>query len=240
MNRIVDFPGRKSPRFLYLDYWIPTRESGEKVDSIEIECNLNRSFEELNELTPYEDAIIRKDPTGLLRVLPGLKRTPLFQKYLRRLPLQGSEFIYKSVYFKTGGVLNLFNPEVREDMDNGLKTLVVKYGNKKRAIEVWRVKPSELWSGLTPQLVWAGGGEMEMKLLKDFLTKLTNEFDGERFESRGECLISTMKFLRRWQLTPNGVCRGKRPMVAIREEREKIFKRKIGFLQERGIMADFA
>lgn len=240
MKRVVNFPGGKSPQFVHLDYWVPTKESGAKVDSLEVECSLNQSFEELNERTPYEDAIIRKDPTGLLRILPGLRRTPLFQEYLRRLPLKRDEFIYKSVYFKTGGTLNLFNPQAREDIDRELKTALAKYGNKKKAIEVWRVKPSELWSGLTPQLVWAGGGEVEMKLLRDFLTKLTDEFDGERFESRGECLISTAKFLRRWQLTPNRVCRGKRPMMAIREEREKIFKRKMAFLQERGIMTDFA
>jgi len=156
------------------------------------------------------------------------------------LPLNGDEFIYKSVYSKTGGVLNLFNPEIREDMDEELKTLLAKYGAKKKSLEIWRVTPSELWSDLIPQLVWAGGGEEEMRLLEDFLTKLTERFDGERFESRGEMLISTINFLRHWQCIPNRVCRGKRPMDAIRKEREEIFKRKISFLQEMGIETDFA
>lgn len=52
-------------------------------------------------------------------------------------------------------------------------------------------------------------------------------------------LISTINFLRHWQCIPNRVCRGKRPMDAIRKEREEIFKRKISFLQEMGIETDF-
>lgn len=242
MGKIIDFPGgnRRSPRFVYSDYWIPTRESGQKVDSIEVECALNQSFEGLDNRTPFEDAIIHKSAKGLSKIFPYLKRTLLFREYLKRLPLNEGEFIHRSIYSKTGGVLNLFNPGIREDMDNELKTLLAQNGDKSKSLEIWRITPSELWSDLTPQLVWAGGGEQEMKLLKDFLTKLTNEFDGEGFESRGECLISTIKFLRRWQCSPNRVCGGKRPMDAIREERAEVFKRKISFLREMGIETDFA
>lgn len=187
MGKIIDFPGedKKSPQFIYSNYWIPTKESGEKTNSIKIGSSLNQPFEELGDRTPFEDAIIHKSANGLLRLFPYLKRTPLFREYRRRLPLNESEFIYKSVYSKTGGVLNLFNPEIREDMDDELKTLVAKYGDERKAIEIWRVRPLELWSDLTPKLVWAGGGEEEMRLLEDFLTKLTERFDGERFKKQG-------------------------------------------------------
>ena len=89
MGKIIDFPGgnRRSPRFVYSDYWIPTRESGQKVDSIEVECALNQSFEGLDNRTPFEDAIIHKSAKGLSKIFPYLKRKPLFREYLKRLPL---------------------------------------------------------------------------------------------------------------------------------------------------------
>lgn len=51
MGKIIDFPGgdKKSPQFIYSNYWIPTKESEEKTNSIKIESSLNQPFEELGD-----------------------------------------------------------------------------------------------------------------------------------------------------------------------------------------------
>ena len=48
---------------------------------------------------------------------------PIFKYYQQILRLNEKEFVYKAVYSKTGGVLNVFNPKIRESMDLKLKEL---------------------------------------------------------------------------------------------------------------------
>lgn len=235
MRRKTGFPSR----YKITSYWIPTKESSEKILLIEIECVLNRPLPKLNNRTPFEDTIIHKNASNFFRVFPLLKKTQVFKHYQKTLPLNNREFTYRSVYSKTGGVLNMFNPKIEESMDNQLKSLLDKFGDEKEAINVWKDTSSELWSGLSPKLVWAGGGDIEGQLLTDFLEQLTDVMEGKGFESEGDCLISAMKFLREWQLSPNVVCMGETPMDAIIKERHKICGRKASFLKKMRIKTDF-
>ena len=241
MKRIKSLLGRdKKPITLgFFNHWIPTKESGEKIALIQIESSLNRSYPELNDRTPFEDTIINGNASNFFRIFPHLTKAETFKYYKRMLPLNKDEFIYKSVYSKTGGILNIFNPKVKEAMDDELKRLLNKYEGDKQAINIWKNTPSELWSGFPPKLVWVGSGDIEGQLLMDFLKKLTARFEGNRFDSEGECLISSIKFLREWQFRPNEVCFGEAPINAIFNERLKIYERKISFLCEMQIETDF-
>jgi hypothetical protein len=227
-------------RFEILSYWAPTKDSGDKVILIQIECAINTPWAELDNRTPFEDIVLHKNTSNFFRKIPDLEKSPLFEHYQKVLPLNNREFIYRSVYSKTGGVLNIFHPEIKESMDNELKELFAKYEDKKQAIRIWRDAHSELWSNLTPKLVWAGGGEIEGKLLRDFLEQLTDGMEDEEFDSEGDCIISSMRLLREWQLRPNKVCFGDTPMDAIKEERLQTYEHKISFLQEMQIETDFA
>jgi len=85
------------------DYWVPTKESGEKGRRIALECSVNEPYEQFEGRTLYEVAIIHKDVVGLLRASPNLKRVPTFPRYLKALPLKRGEFIYRAVYTNRGG-----------------------------------------------------------------------------------------------------------------------------------------
>ncbi len=50
------------------------------------------------------------------------------------------EFVYKAVYLKTGGVLNIFNPKMRESMDSEFKKLFSLYEDEKEGIRIWNGK----------------------------------------------------------------------------------------------------
>jgi len=241
MVRIKRSPGRnrEPTRLRIFSYWTPTKESAEKLILIQIECALNKPYVELNDRTPFEDTIIHKNASNFFRMSPYLKETPIFKYYQRMLPLSNREFMYKSVYSKTGGVLNIFNPGIKEGMDDELKGLLDKYEDKKEAISIWKDTPSELWSSLPPKLVWSGGGDIEGQLLIDFLEQLTDRMEGKGFYSQGDCVISSIKFLREWQFISNEVCFGEAPIDAIIEERQKIYERQVSFLQEMQIETDF-
>jgi|GEM_PF-1159556 len=241
MRRTEDFFGKdkESARFEISNYWIPTRESAEKITLIQIECALNKPYPLLKNRTPFEDTIIHKNASNFFGMSPYLKKMPFFKYYKRMLPLNDREFTYKSVYSKTGGLLNIFNPRIREAMDNKLTELMDEYEDKREAIGIWKNTASELWSNLPPRLVWAGGAYIEGHLLKDFLEQLTDRMEGRGFDSNGDCLISSIKFLRQWQFKPNIICFGKAPMDAIIEERQRVYERKISFLQKMQIETDF-
>jgi len=241
MRRTKDsFDRNKEPiRFEISNYWIPTKESADKITLIQIECALNKPYPLLNDRTPFEDTIIHKNASNFFSMCPYLKKIPIFKYYQRMLPLSNKEFMYKSVYLKTGGVLNIFNPEIREDMDNELKGLLNKYEDKEKAISIWKDTPSELWSNLSPKLVWAGAGDIENQLLRDFLEQLTDRMEGRGFDSEGDCIISSITFLRQWQFRPNEVCFEEAPIDIIIKERQKIYARKVSFLQEMQIETDF-
>jgi len=52
--------------------------------------------------------------------------------------LSEKESVYKAVYSKTGGILNIFHPKIRESMDSELKKLFNQCGEEKKAIRIWQ------------------------------------------------------------------------------------------------------
>lgn len=220
------------------DIWLPDQLTAVKLFLTQIECSLNEKFEALDGKTLYEYTVINKDASGILKVMPELEKSPIHDEYKKMLPLHKSDFIYQSVYKKTGGVLNLFYGEIKESMDNTLKDLTGKKGNRKEAIDAWLDTPSELYSALTPKLVWAGGGKIEKELLFDFGKKLTEAVGKETFYTQGGAVTRAIEFLRVWQLSYNDIC-DDTPMNAIIKERQEIYNQKVKLLNELGIEHDF-
>ena len=239
--RRTAFPGRdeESGKLELFDFTLPSKESVEKVILIQIECNLNIPSPELNDRTPYEDIVITKSASNYFNAFPIIKKAPTFKYYQRMLPLSEKEFVYKAVYSKTGGILNIFHPKIRESMDSELKKLFSQYEDEKEAIRIWKDTPSELWSNLPPKLVWAGGGKIEGELLLDFLQYLTRKVRRKEFDTLGDSMITALRNLREWQFISNEICSGMAPVDAIIEERKKTYERKSAFLQEMQIETDF-
>ena len=232
--RRTAFPDRddESGRLELFDFKLPSKESAEKVVLIQIECNLNIPSQELNDRTPYEDIVITKSASNYFNAFPIIKKAPTFKHYQRMLPLSEKEIVYKAVYSKTGGILNIFHPKIRESMDSELKKLFSQCEDEKEAIRIWKDTPSELWSNLPPKLVWAGGGKIEGELLLDFLQYLTRKVRRKEFDTLGDSMITALRHLREWQFISNEFCSGMAPIDAIVGEREKIYERKSAFLQE--------
>ncbi|WP_409069283.1 hypothetical protein ACFLKB_05865 [Clostridium sp. FAM 1755] len=221
------------------ELWIPNDEVAEKIISIQIECSLNERYEKLENNTMFIEAIKRKDNSPVLKVAPKLKSTNILGLYERMLPLTKVDFMYASVYSKTGGVLNLFNEKISENIDIQFKNLRSEYVDKNKAINRWKDEPSELWSGLTPAQIWTGGGKVEKALLMDFLSKLTELMNGKQFTTKGAAFMNCIDVLRSWQLNKNEICDSKTPMEAIIEERNLILEDKIDFIKENNMECDF-
>jgi hypothetical protein len=239
--RRTAFPGRdeESGRLELFDFSLPSKESVEKVILIQIECNLNIPSPELNDRTPYEDSVINKSASNYFNAFPFIKKMPIFKYYQRMLRLSEKEFVYKAVYSKTGGILNIFHPKIRESMDSELKKLFSQYEDEKEGIRIWKDTSSELWSNLPPKLVWAGGGKIEGELLLDFLQYLTRKVRRKKFDTLGDSMITALRNLREWQFISNEICSGMVPVDAIIEERKGIYNRKSAFLREMLIGTDF-
>ena len=218
--------------------WLPNQLSAVKLFLDQVEFSINESYEQLDGKTLYEYTIIHNDNSGILKILPELKNSPILEEYNRMLPLDKTEFLYQSAYKKTGGVLNLFHGEINESMDSELKELFRKNEDKNKAIKIWKDTKSELWSSLSPKLVWAGGGKLEKELLLQFCGKLTDMMQGKKFHTQGSAIIKSMEYLRAWQLAYDEIC-SDNPMNAIIKEREEIYNRKIKFLKEMNIECDF-
>ena len=221
------------------DFWLPSKVDAETVVLIQIECNLNVPIPELNDRTPYEDIVLTKSTSNFFNAFPVIKKAPTFKYYQRMLPLSEKDFAYKSVYSKTGGVLNMFNPKIRVSMDSELKKLFSQYGDEKEAIRIWKDTSSELWSNLPLKLVWAGGGKIEGELLLDFLQYLTRKVRRKEFDTLGDSMITALINLREWQFISNEICSGMAPVDAIVAERKEVYERKSAFLREMLIETDF-
>ncbi|MEQ8223008.1 MAG: hypothetical protein ABRQ37_11950 [Candidatus Eremiobacterota bacterium] len=225
----------------YFRFCMPTKKATEKYSYIQIENFFNIPSPELDNRTPFEDTIINKNSDNFFKLYPVIKKSPMFKIYKKLMAFTKQEFNYKSVYSKTGGLLNLINPEVDEYMDKELQELLKSHKeDSKKAITIWKDKHSEIWSNMPPKLVWAGGGDVETKLLTNFAEKLSNRIDGKGYTSPGEIILESLLFLRIWQFIPNEICSEEQPWKAIIQERQKIYERKILFLKEMNIENDFS
>ncbi len=239
MIRRTGIGDEKSANLSLFNFSLPTKESAEKVVLIQIECHLNIPSPKLNDRTPYEDIVMTKSTSNYFKAFPIIKKAPTFKYYRQMLPLSEKDFVYKAVYSKTGGILNIFHPKIRESMDFELKKLFSQCEVEKEAIRIWKDTPSELWSNLPPKLVWAGGGKIERELLLDLLQYLTRKEGHKVFYTPGDSLITALRYLREWQFISNDICAGMAPVDAIVEERKEIYERKSAFLEEMRIETDF-
>lgn len=219
--------------------WGPTKESLVKFMNIHCENSINVPQDRLDGKTFYEHAILSGKVDEILKLAPEIKISPMFKDYMRLLGLKKQELIYTSVYARTGGILNLFNPPVKESMDLDLKILKKQISNFSEVIKVWKDTNSELWSNLPPKLVWGGGGKLETELLIAFSKEISIAAKREEFNSQGDAVIFSIKFLRGWQFRNNPICNNKKPFDVIIEERQEIYNRKSKLLKDMGIKFDF-
>ncbi|WP_125154682.1 hypothetical protein [Clostridium rectalis] len=218
--------------------WLPNEISVVKLFLVQIECSINEQYQVLGGKTLYEYTLLNKDYTGILKIAPELKNSPILEEYKKALSINKIDFLYQSVYKKSGGVLNLFYGEMKESMDLQLKKIISKHKNNNDTITEWKDLKSDMWSSLSPKLVWAGGGKMEKELLFDFCNKLTISMNGQKFYTQGSAIIKSLEYLRAWQLAYNDICKDS-PLNAIIKERQMIYNRKIKFLKENNIQHDF-
>ena len=216
------------------DLWIPSKENYVKYLNIKAEIVSNNRSKCLDNKTPYEYMCEGYDFGYMVRSIPGMDRAAIL-KELSTLTEIKRDVAYSSVFKKTGGVLNLFHPWIKASMDRDLIGLEHKNGTMD-SIKEWAFKNSDLWSTLPPALVWAGTGQIEGKLLDDFMQKLGDSLSGQAFESMGEAILKSTNFLRKWQQETNYVCDGKKPYEAIREERRQTLYDKLKCLGEYGYM----
>ena len=223
----------------YTEFWIPTKQSAEKIKLMNVEASINISNKNLDSRTMFEDVLIRKNIENIFNRVPEIKISVFYKEFKKMLSLKPQNFKYASVYSKTGGLLNIFNPTIKESMDKELNLQINSYEDKEKAINIWKDTKSELWSDLTPKLVWAGTGKLEIELSNDFFSYLSSIVNNRPFNTEGEMVLEALKALRGWQVAPNRICGGLKPMDAIAQEREKIYVRKINLIRELGIECDF-
>ena len=212
-------------------HWLPTEEVSHRVLQAMIEFFYNSPQEKIKGKAPYELLLTDGNFSDIKNFFDKLPEPNLYNFYQKNAPLKSRELDYTSVYNKSGGLLNLFNPRVNSKMDKQFQELMAQNNNEEEAMKQWKETPSELWSSLPPQLVWAGGGPQEQKLFKAFLDNLNLNFNGQEFFSEGNALLKSMSYLRQWQVTPNHICNGKTPQEAIIKERNEIYKHKSALLK---------
>ncbi len=221
-----------------MKFWTPSKESAKKINCIQIECFYNIFSDKLNGKNPFEFLTKERNLSVFFNKFPLIKESQFYDIYMQYSPLEGKEFKYTRVYDRTGGVLNLFNTNIKKNQDKVLKKLFKDY-SKKEVIRKWIDISNELWNGLTPGMVWAGGGKIEAKLLNDFLEYLSNKLEGQGFVSEEEAVDSARAVLDDWQHSPNSICEQMTPFDAIVEERTSIHNKKKELIDSLEIKSDF-
>lgn len=157
-----------------------TVAADERIERALVECWVNTPRAELAGLTPWEAALSpagRHTVEALVRerVASNEARARYLAEVSRRLPSGRCVGCFEM----SGGLLNVFNETYDGVDDEAWPRLVsdrierVAFINDeareaaRREVErVWNDTPSELWSGLTPAQVFAGGGKREAQLLR--------------------------------------------------------------------------
>jgi hypothetical protein len=225
-------------------FWLPTEEAGERHLQAGVECWANIPMPYLDDRTPWEVSVT-EGREAVLTILPDhLKRSPLFDSYLAQLksPRPGGRYV--EAYNKSGGVLNLLNEPVTEEDDEFWQQLVTEqiegrtFASQEEQAAAWREieqkwneTPNELFSNLTPAQVWAGGGEQEMELLRDFMERMNEECGDQGYPSRGAMITASLQCLRLWQVMPQRALGGRAPGEIIVGERNQILRRKENLLR---------
>jgi hypothetical protein len=192
----------------------------------------------LEGFTPWEHALLR----GVEETLERVQELPPVDPSLLRQELEPRRFSgrYVEAYGRSGGLLNLFNPWATEadddqwaEMQAGIAHLEGR-ALAEAEIEIarlWNETAHDLFSGLTPAQVWAGGGPRERALAVQALEWVEEAVARESHLTPGEALNAHLKALRLWQLRPQRQLKKRSPHQVILAERESILARREEFLQ---------
>jgi hypothetical protein len=238
--------GEEEPIVLDLhSFWVPTEEAGKRNVQIMVECWANITVPYLDDRTPWEVSVTGGRETVLGKLPDYLKRTPVFDSYRAQLESLRPEGRYVEAYNKSGGVLNLLNEPGTAEDDEYWQQLVAAQiegrtfaSDEERAAawreieQKWNETPNELFSNLTPAQVWAGGGEQEMELLRDFMEQLNEECGNQGYPTPGAMITASLRCLRIWQVMPQPALGGRAPGEIIVEERNQILRRKESLLRQ--------
>jgi len=229
--------------FQIKEVWLPSRRVLGKITKFLDELAVNVPHKELGNQAPFE---VLFEPEGEQKLRRFLQENPLrpgktAEAFIEDARLRRGHVRYVEAYEKSGGLLNFLLPDPREEDDEVWRNLYERYvaeesfsseEEKQRRLEevsvLWNYTPNPLFSMLTPAQVWAGPGPIEGELLTQFLEALNDKFGRPQvpFRSEGDAIIQSILFLRAWQNEPMPKVFFLSRFLLLREEREKILKRK--------------
>jgi len=223
-------------------YAFPTTDAIERFERFGIEQWVNTPQPVFGGRCPWE---VAQSPAGLWRVEEeakewfGDQKEKIAMVLATASPLPRPDKRRAEVYRRSGGLLNIFLDWVSEEDDELWQRLVRErlearsFPDQATRLAVlheierrWLETPSELFSNLTPELVWAGPGPVEGKLLIEFLESHTAWWEDQSFETRGEALKESLFFLRRFQLQPRNDFPQRMAGEVVMAERRRMLERK--------------
>lgn len=238
---MYDLERKEAVQVFHLDrrvFSLPNEAAVRRLTLFLVESWANTESDSLQGFTPWEHALLRGVEETLERVQ---ERPPVDPSLLRQeLELRPVSGRYVEAYRRSGGVLNLFNPwatEADDDQWAEMKAGIAHLEGRaltEAEIEIaglWNETAHDLFSGLTPAQVWAGGGPRERELAVQALEWVEESVGRKPFPTPGEALNAHLKALRLWQLRPQRKLKKRSPLQVILAERQSILARREEFLQ---------
>lgn len=222
-------------------FWIPTREAGDKLTKMLMENGLNGPYED-DILSLAERFWISGNAAASLNELPSIIDRKI-KRYARKLLRPWPQGRYTPAYRRSGGILNFLTPPWGEQEDELWEAMLDEWRRQsfpndaarreaRRALkQKWNHTPHPFFARLTPAQVMVGGGEQEAALTKRVLKKLNNQFSRRQFESEGQALVDTLTFLRAWAIAPGKD--GQTSSEIIIAERTALLARREELIQQR-------
>jgi len=224
---------------------LPTAQAQQRFRLARAECWANTPCGALDELPPWEAAQVPGGQQRVEAIIPlamvnGVSLRPL---YLAQLGPAADPDACRLVqaHERSGGLLNLFGERatgadellwhrlLQERLD---RVSLVNDRARQRALQdaeqIWNTTPSELFSGLTPAEVWAGGGPKEALLLERFVEACQGR-EERQYPTRADLVRQALIFLRYWQVVPQQDLGGP-PEAVIHAERRQILKHRRAWL----------
>ncbi|MGH8103614.1 MAG: hypothetical protein ACREJQ_03730 [bacterium] len=160
-------------RFQPLKRWQPSVYLHQKTLAMRMEFWANKPDEKLGGLSPFE-AYHTPDKRELVLadIYRDARDPQLVTQFSNLLVFPSENRRLIEAFERSGGLLNLFNDWggrlVDPDWEKRIESAKSEDEIKAAAAE-WNAHPSDFFGGLSPQMVVAGGGPEEEKLLDDFL-----------------------------------------------------------------------
>lgn len=218
---------------------LPNQTAVERLRLFLAETWANTESPALEGRTPWEYAMLHGVEDTLRRVpeRPPIESSWLCQELEWRQPVGR----YVGAYGRSGGLLNLFNPWATEADDDQWAEMQAGIAHLEgRALaeaeveiaELWNETAHDLFSGLTPAQVWAGGGPRERELAVPALEWVEKYVAQQEHRAPAEALEAHLWALRLWQLRPQRRLKKRSPLQVILAERESILVRREEFLRQ--------